>query len=116
MQDTKLKTYKVFIGTDYINGDGKLVFAHNLQESKKIFYNYIRNGVDENANWLEVKSKLIKGKNFLYLSTYEKYLKDNIPHLVAYPSNCSVCGNWECDGRKHEDEDYFVTEGMDNNE
>ena len=109
---TTLKTYKVFTGKDYINGDGYLVFANNIQQSKKVYYNYVVKWINEDLLWIDINSKLIKGKNFLYMATNELMIRDNVPHIITSPCVCSVCGHWECDGRSHEGEEYFATEGM----
>lgn len=87
---------KMYMGYD---GEPKygavLIFAHTAKEARPLAFKEIKSWQDD-VEWINVRIKLIKGKEFLFKLADKEKLEKDIPHAIddLGPATCKSCECW----------------------
>lgn len=90
-----LKTYMVFSRIGGSEEGACLVFAHNVQEARRVAWKEntgVRNMVDD--EWVDVAARLLKDKKHLFEQADLEKLAADEAHYIEDPTACKDCGNW----------------------
>jgi len=90
-----LKPYIVHGGDP--EGGACLVFAHNVQEARKIAWKEV-SWIEQVAGgeWINVRAELLHEDRDYWLSLADQEkIKSDIPHAVETPPTCKACGYWD---------------------
>lgn len=83
----------IYMVSGEMSEDGAfLVFAKNTREAKKTAWSDVHSLLCD--NYLEMRVKRLRGKDWLYKEAQSGLLLGDAPHVVDNPRGCECCGCW----------------------
>lgn len=88
---TKLKPYMGYAGDPEYGAC--LVFAFTARQAREDAYIILSGWCDDNR-WIDIRTNLLRDRDFLYKEGDIFKLEHNIPHGVEFVETCDYCELW----------------------